>query len=120
MMVLIFVLSSMSRLPPGAERVDDGVAHALEYGVLAALLLRGLADASWQGVTGGAAWLSVLLAVLYGVTDELHQAFVPERTAEVADLTADAVGAMVAAGLIRTWQSVVKAQHRTDCDVAPD
>ena len=39
MMALIFALSSMSRLPPGG--VDDGVAHALEYGVLAALLLRG-------------------------------------------------------------------------------
>ena len=120
MMALIFVLSSMSRLPPGSAGVDDGVAHALEYGVLAALLLRGLAGARWQGVTGGAAWLAVLLAVLYGVTDEVHQAFVPERTTQVADLIADAVGAMVAAGLVRAWQSVVKAPHRTDRSVAPD
>ena len=111
MMALIFALSSMSRLPPGG--VDDGVAHALEYGVLAALLLRGLAGARWRGVTGGAAWLAALLATVYGVTDEVHQRFVPERTAHVADLTADAVGAMVAVGLIWAGQYVVQARRRT-------
>ena len=119
MMVLIFVLSSMSRLPrvPGGFELDDGVAHALEYGVLAAVLLRGLAGARWRGVTVGAAWFAVLLATLYGVTDEVHQRFVPGRTAEVADLIADVVGATVAAGLIWGWR---KALRRTKTGGAPD
>ena len=111
MMAFIFALSSLSQLPAGSEGIDDGVAHALEYGVLAALLLRGFAGARWLGVTGGAAWRAVVLAVLYGVTDEAHQAFVPERTTEVADLIADAIGAIVAAGLIWTWQSVRQARR---------
>ncbi|MBQ01607.1 MAG: hypothetical protein CL477_13075 [Acidobacteria bacterium] len=106
MMAVIFVLSSLSHLPSAAGAVDDGVAHALEYGVLAALLLRGFAGARWDGVTARAAWLAVLLTILYGVTDEVHQWFVPVRTAEVADLSADAVGATVAAGLIWAWSIV--------------
>ena len=55
MMVLIFVLSSMSQLPrlPGGFDVDDGVAHAVAYGVLAALLLRGLAGGALRRVRAG-------------------------------------------------------------------
>ena len=105
-MVLIFVLSSMSGLGPIPGGVDDGVAHALQYAVLAALLLRGLAGALWRGVKVRAAALAVLLATLYGVTDEAHQWFVPGRTAEVTDLVADALGAAVAAGVICGWSIV--------------
>ena len=105
-MVLIFVLSSISGLGPIPGGVDDGVAHALQYAVLAALLLRGLAGARWQGVKVRAAALAVLLATLYGVTDEAHQWFVPGRTAEVTDLVADALGAAVAAGVICGWSIV--------------
>ncbi len=105
-MVLIFVLSSISGLGPIPGGVDDGVAHALQYAVLAALLLRGLAGARWRGVKVRAAALAVLLATLYGVTDEAHQWFVPGRTAEVTDLVADALGAAVAAGVICGWSIV--------------
>ena len=111
MMALIFVLSSISELPPAPGGVDDSVAHALEYGVLAALLLRGLVGARWRGVRVWVAWSAVLLATLYGVTDEVHQRFVPGRLAEVTDLVADAFGATVAAGLIWAWQSVAKARR---------
>ena len=105
-MVLIFVLSSISGLGPIPGGVDDGVAHALQYAVLAALLLRGFAGARWRGVKVRAAALAVLLATLYGVTDEAHQWFVPGRTAEVTDLVADALGAAVAAGVICGWSIV--------------
>ena len=61
MMVLIFVLSSMSQLPPvpGGFDVDDGVAHAVAYGVLAALLLRGLAGGALRRVSVEAAGLAM-------------------------------------------------------------
>ncbi|MDP6581119.1 MAG: VanZ family protein [Vicinamibacterales bacterium] len=106
MMAVIFVLSSLAHLPTAAAAVDDGVAHALEFGVLAATLLRGFAGARWHGVTVRAAWLAVVLTILYGVTDEVHQWFVPGRTAEIADLSADAIGATVAVGLIWAWSIV--------------
>ncbi len=122
MMALIFTLSSMSQLPrvPGGFEIDDGVAHAVAYGVLSVLLLRALAGARWRGVSGRAAALAVLLASLYGVTDEVHQRFVPGRTAEITDLIADAVGAASAASLIWAWHSVGKVPRGTRTGGAPD
>ena len=41
--------------------------------------------------------LSILIAICYGATDEAHQLFVPQRTAELADVAADSLGATLAA-----------------------
>jgi VanZ family protein len=38
--------------------------------------------------------LSVVSASLYGISDEIHQSFVPFRDAEVADVIADILGAV--------------------------
>ena len=46
--------------------------------------------------------LAAALAAVYGVSDELHQSFVPGRTADGADVVADAVGAVLGAGA-GTW-----------------
>ncbi len=37
--------------------------------------------------------LSALSATLYGISDEIHQSFVPFREADVADVIADTIGA---------------------------
>lgn len=120
MMALIFVVSSIPGLPPIPGGIDDSVAHALEYAVLAALLLRGLAGARWRGVTIGVAGLAVVLATLYGLTDEMHQRFVPGRTAEFADGVADALGATAAVGLVWAWQVVVRGPRDSETGRAPD
>jgi VanZ family protein len=48
-------------------------------------------------MTWRTAVLAASLATLYGVTDEIHQHFVPPRQAEAFDLLADAAGASAAA-----------------------
>ncbi len=106
MMALIFVMSSIPELPAGAAGIDDGVAHALEYGVLAALLLRGFAGTRRAGVSGRAAVFAVLVATGYGISDEVHQRFVPGRIADLADLAADAAGASASVALIWAWRRV--------------
>lgn len=108
MMALIFAMSSVSRLPAASAILDDRVWHALTYGTLAASLLRGVATAAWQGVTVKRVLVAALLATLYGVTDELHQLFVPGRVADFSDLTADAVGATGAVFLLWCWRLVVQ------------
>lgn len=72
----------------------DKLYHAGNFGVLAALLY----------LATGRAWLAVLLASLYGVSDELHQAFVPGRSADPADWLADTAGALAAVLLVRLWR----------------
>ena len=95
------LLFGLSSLPPGATPTsplsfpgDDKVVHAALYAVLGGLLRVAL------GRSGPA----VALAAAYGVTDELHQAFVPGRDADVLDWLADLVGAASGAALAaRAW-----------------
>ncbi len=70
----------------------DKVAHLGLYGILGATL----AWAVWVSGASGR-WRWVLLGIAYGVSDEWHQSFVPDRTPSAADLLMDALG--VAIGL---------------------
>jgi VanZ family protein len=96
-MAAIFALSSIAKLPSLPGGLTDHTGHFIGYTLLGSLALRGFADARWQGVTSSAAWRSVLLASLYGITDEYHQSFVPGRTPAVDDWVVDTAGATIAA-----------------------
>lgn len=91
-MGLIFFVSSV----PGDQlpgRFWDKLAHLMVYAGLGVLFLIPLADARLSRVTVKAAAIAVLLSVLYGVFDEVHQSFTPGRSPDVRDLFADALGA---------------------------
>ena len=49
---------------------------------------------------------AVVLSTLYGVSDEVHQAFTPERTPDVRDLLADALGAALGVAAILLLRAV--------------
>ena len=100
-MAVVFFVSSLSRLG-AAGRVPDWISHPIEYGVGAVLVCRALAGPGRP--PGRAAALgAVLLATLYGVSDEYHQSFVPGRTADPADVAKDFLGATAATALYRRW-----------------
>lgn len=92
----IFYLSSLSSIRgpnfPGADKV----AHLGIYAALGFLCARALFG---YGHVRAARLGGALLAAAYGATDELHQLFVPGRSAEWLDLLADAVGAVLGASL---------------------
>jgi VanZ family protein len=89
-LALCFWLSSI-RQPPGGEVVWDKLLHVLEYAGIGVMALRafhgGLARPR-RGPTLAAA----ATVVLWAVSDELHQSFVPGRDASVADVVADVAG----------------------------
>ncbi len=95
-LAVIFALSSMSNpLPDLTERVWDKALHLTEYGGLGALFALALRASGARG------WRAILLAAvatsLYGATDELHQAFVPNRSCDIHDWLADPLGAALGA-----------------------
>jgi VanZ family protein len=100
-MTAIFVLSSQQSLPNLPGGLTDYSGHFIGYALLATLLIRALAGATWRGVTARAGWLAVLGASAYGVTDEIHQVFVPGRSATVEDWVADTLGAVTGVLLVR-------------------
>ena len=112
LMVAIFLVSHSSSPPEPPGTLSDVGAHGIAYAGLGALMLRGVAGARWSRVTVGTAAVSAVLTILYGMTDEFHQSFVPDRTAEVRDLIADATGAVTAAGSIWAWSIVLAIRHR--------
>jgi len=89
-----FTLSSMSRVP-GTEYVWDKVLHVVEFTGLGLLGLR----AFHGGLTRprlGPTLAAGITVVLWGISDEIHQSFVPGRDASALDAVADAVGFGVA------------------------
>ncbi len=71
--------------------INDKVAHIILYTPLGFLLRRALS--LHKNMTASqTALFTLIIGVLYGISDELHQAFVPGRYADAADVLADAVG----------------------------
>jgi VanZ family protein len=67
-------------------------AHFSEYGVLFWLLIRGpMAERPY---------LAVMLCIVYALTDEGHQVFVPGRSASLYDVALDSSGALFSHFLI--------------------
>jgi len=97
----IFLLSSISLRLPAETNVPmpDKLAHTLEFAGLGYLCARASLLSFADRPPLRAALVGVLVAAAWGIADELHQAFVPERTADVLDLLADTVGASLGAGL---------------------
>ena len=100
-MVLIFVLSSQSDLPsapwfPWFPHLDK-VVHVGFYAVLSAFFRGTMRIDTPNGVA-----MATALTAAYGLSDEIHQSFVPGRTAELADLGADALGGLIGA-LCADW-----------------
>lgn len=111
LMGLIFWLSSQPVLPAPPSFLDDKRIHSITYGALTLLLGRALANGRWLGLTPRRVAMAVVIAVLYGVSDEYHQSFVPGRMPDIADVYADATGAS-SAGLL-LWACGIIAARRT-------
>jgi VanZ family protein len=101
-MALIFLASSIPDVKTIPGGVSDKTAHFWVYGILGLVLFRALAGGALSGLTIGRALLTIVLACLYGVSDEFHQSFVPGRSPDVFDVLADTLGAagIVAAMLV--------------------
>lgn len=94
--ISLYWASSLSRLPIPQLGIEfqDKLIHALAYALLSLLIYMALTRPTLL-VKRAVTW-SIVIALLYGATDEWHQYFVAGRTAEWADLAADAVGILVA------------------------
>jgi VanZ family protein len=91
-MVLIFFLSSYPvpiRTPSFA--FFDKMVHIFEYGILASLIYLALRDAN--PTKHYLFVLAFVIAFLYGVSDEIHQYFIPGRRADIFDVVANGIGA---------------------------
>ena len=104
-MALIFAASSRPDTSAVPSAIPDKVVHFAVYALLGVLILRAVAGGRRSGITWLGVVVSIVIATLYGITDEWHQGFVPNRTPDVMDVVADlagaSAGAIVTAGVTR-------------------
>ena len=74
-------------------------AHSFEYFVLGILILN-LIRQFWPGKWSKYWYLAIIFAMLYAITDELHQILVPGRSCELRDILIDTIAASVGVGMI--------------------
>ena len=109
---LIFTFSSEA-LPVTSkfywkDFVVKKTAHLIEYSVFAMLLFRAFIN---SGVgRKKAAIYTIIIAIIYGVTDEFHQSFTPGREPRLRDLGFDTIGAGLATYYL--WKLLPKAPKK--------
>ncbi|MCL6583177.1 MAG: VanZ family protein [bacterium] len=114
---LIFFLSSQSHLPISPPNIPygDKLCHGIEFAILGYLLMRAFRQGSRISQNTSLA-LAILIALLFGLSDEIHQSFVPFRQSDIFDLLADGLGAAVGAwgGVwIKNW--FIARREGKDC-----
>jgi len=101
--VAIFIGGGSGMPQPNIESLwlsFDKVEHALAFGGLQVLGFRALRYELPESARTALLWLAALLSVLAGIALELYQLGLPDRSADVKDALADAVGAVIGATVL--------------------
>lgn len=99
--VFIFILSSQPRIHlPISFPLIDKILHLILYTGFGICLAFGLARLDGRGA-GHKAGLMAGLGILLGGLDEIHQMFVPGRSADVLDAAVDVLGVIAGWLIVR-------------------
>ena len=102
--LLIYIQSahpSPEELP--SFKFMDKMLHFVAYGVMGILFYRAYLTLRIRNQQQLLVFLSIVSASLYGVSDEIHQYFVPDRHAAFSDVIADILGAVCGVFLYHVW-----------------
>jgi len=94
-MGLIFFVSGQPTVPSVPGRWDllvKKTMHVLAYAILTWLYLRALADRQRRDDGTWMRAVSAGIALLYALSDEYHQTFVPGRHGSLVDVAIDGIG----------------------------
>ncbi len=93
---IIFCVSSVSNVKTPLQEIGlDKILHVLEYIPFGFFVARGVYNTKVPIFTGMFFGAVLSISFLYGVSDELHQSFVPGRSAGAFDVIADTVGGVI-------------------------
>jgi hypothetical protein len=91
----IFVVSAIPGNTLPHIRVSDKLLHMVEFGGLVVLLCRALVVQMPERSRRSILFMSLVAAMCYGVLDEVHQLFIPQRMSDITDFVADSFGALL-------------------------
>lgn len=97
---IIFAFSSQKVIPGVEEYAPDffikKFAHVFVYLVLYFLLQFAVNKTTQTSQTKLRLYLPLILCCIYAISDEIHQSFVPGRTATLRDIGYDMIGVSIA------------------------
>ena len=102
----IFIFSSFSTLksPDLGIALQDKWTHMVEFGIFGFLLQRSFIHC--YGNCFRSYLFTFVVGVVYGVLDEIHQAFVPGRESDIIDFYADSIGVFMALVIYYTIKQI--------------
>jgi VanZ family protein len=74
----------------------DKIEHMALYFGFGILLYLTFRNSKYTGLKKYAPIVAIIVGVLYGITDEFHQSYVPGRVSSTADLLANGIGVTIA------------------------
>jgi VanZ family protein len=93
-----------------AHFITRKVAHFLEYAIFALLAARAFSSSSREWLRQRWFLVALLVVVVYALSDEYHQSFVPGRGASIYDSLIDMAGGLTALLLYALWRMMGKAK----------
>lgn len=99
--ILQKIIPSLSVGIEGFHHIIRKNAHFFIYLVLGLLVDNGIRGSGVKGYHR--VGLAVIICVLYAVSDEIHQMFIPGRAGQIKDILIDSAGALVGVCLGLVW-----------------
>jgi VanZ family protein len=81
----------------------DKLFHFLVYFILGILFFRAYQTLPIKISHNALIFISISSSILYGISDEIHQHFVPLRQADFMDVLVDALGSIFGILIYRLW-----------------
>lgn len=95
-------------------RFFDKLLHFLAYALLGILFYRAYDTLAFSYNHKLLIFISILSTTLYGISDEIHQYFVPSRHADIVDVIANTLGSICGVYLCYRWKVRKKSQPTGD------
>lgn len=96
----------------------DKVLHFFGYALLGVLFFRAYHTLPLKNRPRPMIFLSIISATLYGISDEIHQHFVPTRSADIWDVLADMLGSIF--GVLIIHHILSRQAHYSGVDKTPN
>lgn len=96
------------------EKVIRKIAHFSIYTVVGILLMSFMS--TYQLKEKNRMIISTILGILYASFDELHQYFIPGRSAQITDVMIDTLGVLVGICLVSLIVRIIKREKTTEID----
>jgi len=114
--ITITILSSRSSLPtvqwiPGLDKIM----HFSVYTVLSIAIGLWFSRSSWLKHPKRNFFLCTVITSFYGVLDEVHQYFVPGRSADILDWVADILGGAFGAAIVLIFVRILESRKVSIC-----